>query len=192
MKKNLITPEYLEQNILLHGDEPTYGTSGWQYADAVGELMATAGVVNKTLRDGPVSVLDYGAGKGTLAKTLWARHCIKIHEYDPAIIGISDMPKRASIVVVGDVMEHIEPLCLREVLGHIHELTQRFAYFVIGTRPAGKNLPDGRNCHLIQKPAWWWANELGLSNFVITQASTGKKSEAIFTAMALTRPPRFA
>jgi hypothetical protein len=168
-----ITPDYLLQNIELHETEETYGTSGWQYADAVVRLVPQFGS----------DILDYGAGKRTLGLALARDHAIQIKEYDPAIAEIAWSPLPASIVVVGDVMEHIEPACLGQVLYHIHSLTTGVAYFVIGTRPAGKKLPDGRNCHLIQKPAWWWANQLGLSGFSITAASTGKKREAIFTAV---------
>lgn len=166
----LISDDYLEQNIELHKIQPTYGCSGWQYRDAVLELCATFSTED---------VLDYGAGKGTLAEKMpWP-----IAQYDPAIPEISAWPYDHDIVVCGDVLEHIEPELLGNVLAHIRDVTKLAAYFVIGTRPAGKNLPDGRNAHLIQKPAEWWANQLGLSGFAITSSGTGRKAEAIFTCL---------
>lgn len=166
----LITEFYVEQNRLLHNQVPTYGTSGWQYKDAVLELCDRYCIYD---------VLDYGAGKGTLAKAMpWP-----IKQYDPAIAGIDSCPDGAAIVVCGDVLEHIEEDCLTAVICHILHCTERAAYFVIGTRPASKNLPDGRNAHLIQKPAWWWANYLGRCGFTTISASTGRKNEAIFTAV---------
>ena len=85
----LITEYYLEQNRLLHDQVPTYGCSGWQYKEAVMVLCA---------RNSTKDVLDYGAGKGTLAAALpWP-----IKQYDPAIAGIDDWPGDADIVVCGD------------------------------------------------------------------------------------------
>jgi hypothetical protein len=56
-----------------------------------------------------------------------------------------------------DVLEHIEPECLKDVLVHISGLTQRLAYLVISKAQHGKKLPDGRYSHLIVKPQqWWW------------------------------------
>lgn len=176
-----ITPEYLAQNVELHQADETYGTSGWQYAEAVVRLVAELEMApfDSQMPD----ILDYGAGKGTLGRDLARDHGIVIQEYDPAIEAIALEPTPADLVIVGDVLEHIEPMRLAEVLAHIHEVTNEMAYFVIGTRPASKTLPDGRNCHLIQKPAWWWANNLGLARFTIIDAGVGRKREAIFTAV---------
>ena len=135
----LITPEYLRQNLLLHDLEPTYGTSSAQYAPAVRTLCKAYGTHD---------VLDYGCGKGRLADALE----FPIQQYDPAIPGQATEPLPADIVVCGDVMEHIEPECVNDVLQHIHSLTQMCAYWIIATRPAAKSLPDGRNCHLIVEP----------------------------------------
>ena len=38
----------------------------------------------------------------------------------------------------------------------IFNLTKRFCFLVIDLEPAKKNLPDGRNAHiLLEKPEWW-------------------------------------
>lgn len=168
----LISDQYLLQNRLLHDLEPTYGTSGWQYADAVKKLRNLHSAA---------TILDYGCGKGELGKTLWARYAIGILEYDPAIYGKFELPAPADLVVCGDVMEHIEPACVNDVVDHIHELTIKCAYWVIATRLAAKSLPDGRNCHLIVEPAQWWAKLLEDSGFEIQSTISGRKGEAIFT-----------
>jgi hypothetical protein len=59
-----------------------------------------------------------------------------------------------------DVLEHIEPECLDNVLDHIASLTEAVAFLSIHTGPALKKLPDGRNAHLIQEPAEWWLPKL--------------------------------
>lgn len=164
----LITPEYLRQNLLLHDSEPTYGTSSWQYAPAVRTLCKAYGTQD---------VLDYGCGKGRLADELE----FPIQEYDPAIPGRDALPLPADIVVCGDVMEHIEPECVDDVLKHIHRLTRMCAYWIIATRPAAKSLPDGRNCHLIVENDRWWRQAMCEHKFIIIASKTGRKGEAIFT-----------
>jgi hypothetical protein len=42
------------------------------------------------------------------------------------------------------------------VLDHIGRLAGKAAYLVISTRDANATLPDGRNAHLIVRPAPWW------------------------------------
>lgn len=102
------------------------------------------------------TVLDYGCGKGTLAKTL----PFPIWEYDPAIKNKDWPPRPSELVVCADVLEHIEPECLDAVLDDLASLTLDVAYFVIHTKPAGKDLPDGRNAHLIQEGKDWWERKL--------------------------------
>lgn len=103
------------------------------------------------------SVLDYGCGRATLAKSLPG---VKTFEYDPGIVGKDHMPKIADLVVCTDVLEHIEPDRLDGVMRHIYLLASRGAYFVIATRPARELLPDGRNAHLIIEPPEWWIEQL--------------------------------
>lgn len=167
----LISDAYHALNVQMHSDHPTYGCSGWQWKDDILALCAEHSTED---------VLDYGAGKGTLAQQMpW-----KIHQYDPAIPGIDEpLAAEHDIVACTDVLEHIEPMNLSTVLMHIRSFTGYAAFFVIGTMPAGKDLPDGRNAHLTQQPLWWWANYLGRCHWEIVKARSGKKREAIFTAI---------
>ncbi len=164
----LITPNYLEQNMLLHSIEPTYGTSSWQYAPAVKAIC---------LRYGATDVLDYGCGKGRLAEEL----TFPIAQYDPAIVEFSHPPAPADIVVCGDVMEHVEVDCVVAVLDDIHRLTRVATYWIIATRLAAKSLPDGRNCHLVVEPHTKWEEWLAQSGHRVVESHTGRKGEAIFT-----------
>jgi hypothetical protein len=144
---HLITEDYLKLNKKLHEDNPNYGTSGTAYVDAVLKIAMEL----KTQ-----DILDYGCGKSTLALNL----PFSIKQYDPAIPKYADMPRPADIVVCTDVLEHIEPVCLDNVLDHLRDLTIK-ACFVSGcTVPAKKTLADGRNAHLIVKSARWWIDQL--------------------------------
>lgn len=150
-----ITPAYLELNRRLH-DQGEYGLSGGQWASTLVELST----VLKT-RD----VLDYGCGQRTLEKAL----PFPIRNYDPCIPGLDAPPAPADIVACTDVLEHIEPDCLDEVLDDLKRLVRKAGFFVIANRPARKVLEDGRNAHLIQQGFEWWRERLE-SRFVIHQA----------------------
>lgn len=140
----LISKEYLKQNRLLHEANPAYGISGSKWASTVVKLANIHGTTD---------VLDYGCGKGTLAANL----PFKIKEYDPAVAGKESSPYPADIVVCTDVLEHIEPEYLSNVLSDIVRCTKKIAFLAIATGPAKKTLPDGRNTHLIQQgKTWWW------------------------------------
>jgi hypothetical protein len=59
-----------------------------------------------------------------------------------------------------DVLEHIEPELLDNVLDHLQSLTELVVMLTIDSGPAGKVLSDGRNAHLIQEPMAWWLPKL--------------------------------
>ncbi len=113
---------------------------------------------------GSRDILDYGCGQRTLERDLG----FAIRNYDPCISGLDAAPDPADLVVCTDVLEHIEPECLDEVLDDLQRLTRNAGFFVIATRPAEKTLPDGRNAHLIQEPLGWWMPKL-TARFEVTQ-----------------------
>lgn len=143
---NLISESYREQNRKLH-EVGNYGISGHKHAKDVVKIAKYLGT-----RD----ILDYGCGQRTLEKALR----FKINNYDPCIVGLDQEPKPAALVVCGDVLEHIEPEYLDNVLDDIQRVTLNTCYLVIATRPAKKILSDGRNAHLIQEGFGWWASRL--------------------------------
>ena len=77
------------------------------------------------------------------------------YPYDPVFPEYGS-PKEADIVCCIDVLEHIEEVYLANVLDELKRLTIKLGFFSISTKPAQKFLKDGRNAHLIQKPASWW------------------------------------
>lgn len=103
------------------------------------------------------TVLDYGCGAGHFKRTcneLFPE--IEVSEYDPGVIGKDSLPERKDFVVCVDVLEHIEPDCLDDVLQHIRDLNTYGAFLHPCLAKAGTILPDGRNAHLIVKSALWW------------------------------------
>lgn len=144
----LITEEYREMQRQLH-ENPNYGTASVEYAllvaDVIGQRRAT-------------ELLDYGAGKGRLGQTLreQLKTPLKIHHYDPAVPLWSKPPEPCNLVACIDVLEHIEPDLLDNVLDDLKRVTLQCGVFTVHTQAAVKVLPDGRNAHLIQQPPRWW------------------------------------
>lgn len=147
-KPELISADYRKLNAQLHRENLAYGVGGGKHADTVKKLVATL--------KPPVSVLDYGCGKGYLAKAL----PFAIWEYDPAVPGKEEPPRPADLVVCTDVLEHVEPEKIAHVLWHLATVTRQVGYFVIHTGPSMKTLADGRNSHLLQRDREWWSREL--------------------------------
>jgi hypothetical protein len=144
----LISDEYRALQHELHS-RGNYGVSGQKWAENV-RALASAYECD--------TVLDYGSGRGTLrqALALGPAPPFMIREYDPCIPEKAGMPQPADLVFCGDVLEHIEPEFLGNVLDHLRVLTLKIFYAVIATQPAAKYLADGRNAHLIiEGPAWW-------------------------------------
>ena len=103
------------------------------------------------------TLLDYGCGHNlSLKKNLKPTRSFKYQAYDPGVPEYAGDPEPADLVVSIDVLEHIEPDLIDNVLDHLEYLTKKVLFCTVHTGPAGKILPDGRNAHLIQKPAEWW------------------------------------
>lgn len=150
------TPEYAALNRQMHEQRPDFGAKGSKWVEHVEQVA---------LQMNSTSILDYGAGKGSLA----AASKLPIREYDPAIPGKDADPAPADLVVCTDVLEHIEPICMPAVLDHLQALTLRVGFLTIHTGPASKSLPDGRNAHLSQHDYRWWIDQIN-RRFVIAQS----------------------
>ena len=79
--------------------------------------------------------------------------------YDPAYPEYGD-PKSADLVCCIDVLEHIEPDLIDNVIKELSLITTNMGFFTVDIGPAQKHLSDGRNAHLIQKPSSWWLEKL--------------------------------
>jgi len=147
-ESNLISEPYRKMQQQLH-QNPDYGVASVHYAPLVAQVIESVGVNE---------LLDYGAGKGRLGKTLpqFIKRSLKIHHYDPAIPEWSAPAAPCGFVACIDVLEHIEPALLDNVLDDLQRVVAGVGIFTVHTGAAVKVLPDGRNAHLIQQPAGWW------------------------------------
>jgi len=148
---DVISESYRQQQTELH-EKGNYGVTGGKYAPLVSEIINRLEVQH---------VLDYGCGRNlSLMRALKADHKFKYQAYDPAVEAFSSDPAPAEMVCCIDVLEHIEPDKIENVLDHLMELTEAVAFITVSTGPAMKVLSDGRNAHLIQQPAEWWLPRL--------------------------------
>lgn len=151
----LISPEYQAQQQHLH-ETTEYGTAGESYGPLVAQIIERLELTH---------LLDYGCGsRMSLLKGLKGRIKGKLtyQAYDPGAgrEELATAPIPAQMVACIDVLEHIEPDCLDNVLDHLASLTEAVALLSIHTGPAQKILPDGRNAHLTQQPMEWWLPKL--------------------------------
>jgi len=146
----LISDGWREQNAELHRTNEGFGSK---------PSRARAERLKPWLKKADAkTVLDYGCGKAWLATYLRKTHDVRC--YDPAIPEFAHLPSPADFLVCWDVLEHIEPQALDDVLTHIASLAPA-AHFTIGLQPdRTKLMPDGRNPHLILEPPEWWLAKL--------------------------------
>lgn len=149
----LISEGYRQQQQHLH-ETTDYGTMAQHYGGLVSQIIEKLEVTH---------LLDYGCGrKMGLLKNLNKKLKLTYQGYDPGagIEELATLPIPAQMVCCIDVLEHIEPELLDNVLDHLCSLTEVVIFLSIHTGPAGKTLPDGRNAHLTQEPIEWWLPKL--------------------------------
>jgi hypothetical protein len=149
----LISAEYRTQQEHLHRTTE-YGTMAQHYGGMVSQIIEKLEITH---------LLDYGCGKRMgLLKNLKVKGQLKYQGYDPGAGSeeLASLPIPAQMVCCIDVLEHIEPELLDNVLDHLCAMTEVVIFLSIHTGPATKILPDGRNAHLIQEPIEWWLPKL--------------------------------
>ena len=145
-----VSDYYRRQLMRLHETKPSFGTKA-QYK----------GLDTWIEKHNPISLIDYGCGKGKLLESLVEKYKFTGIGYDPGVKEFMAMPKYpADLLVSTDVLEHIEPAHIEEVLEQIDSLFIKSAWLLIDTREAIKVLPDGRNAHLIIEDQEWWTDKV--------------------------------
>jgi len=148
MAQETITEQYRELNKKLHQDRVDYGARERhlvyeEIVQLIGECDA-------------MRILDYGCGKATMSKFV-----DNVTNYDPCVDEFNHAIEPHDLVVCTDVLEHIEPELLDNVLADIRRNATKAIYLIVATRPdSSKTLPDGRNPHLIVKPGSWWLTKI--------------------------------
>ena len=109
------------------------------------------------------TILDYGAGKGGFGEEVRRLYPDRfdVTDYEPSVKGKDVLQPFVYVAVVcTHVLEHIEPHLLDGTLDEIRNRAYAVIYIEVPHGPAGKNLADGRNAHLIQEPPEWWLDRL--------------------------------
>ena len=160
----LISEKYRKQNEFMYNSDisilskkhKNYGNSGDRWAS----------IVCKIIRNYDInSMLDYGCGRSALYKSICIKfpevfNSVEYKEYDPCIPSKNICPGNADLVTCTDVLEHIEPEYLNNVLTHIFSLANKVVFLNISMKKSNRTLSDGRNAHLIVKNKVWWVNKL--------------------------------
>lgn len=171
----LHTPEYQSMLKDMHASQTRWGSTAGRWAVAVlsysGQLQAK-------------TILDYGCGKQALKAAIGDRVDVKVTCYDPGIEGLDSEPEPADLVACIDVLEHVEPELIDNVLAHIRSKALKGVFLLISTRKAIAVLPDGRNAHLIVQPAAWWIEKVKQHFSVIDEAKPTDSDEVLIKARA--------
>ena len=162
MSKALLTDEYRALLAYEHANTPgRWGTTAEMYVDTI-----------VSHAEGITDWLDYGAGSGGLTMALSSRHAdkdISVTEYEPSRQNTVQPPAKPFVACI-DVLEHVEPEFIDDVLEDLHRVTQNIGYFTISCRPAAKTLKDGRNAHVLVQPPEWWENKIVKHFDIISQS----------------------
>lgn len=165
----LISDDYRALNAQMHRDKPKWGAVGEANAHMVRHLCKISGGLKK--------FLDYGAGREKLRK-LMEPEGFEVTSYDPCVPGIDTPPKPHDLVVCFDVLEHVEPECVDDVIADLARVTRKMGLYSISTGPAKRLLPDGSNPHRTQQPMSWWLSDERLGKHFHILAS--KESDGSF------------
>ena len=110
-------------------------------------------------RIGIYTILDFGCGTGSLRKYIEGNsdHPIGWTEYDPGVVGKESLPEGTFDLIVSiDVLEHIEPDQLTDVLDWMTRHSRAQYHYIACSPDKGPPLPDGSNAHkIVQLPIWW-------------------------------------
>lgn len=177
----LISPKYQVMQRMLHAQPKSYGQHGDKWAETV---LALVGEHRAT------SVLDYGCGEGALKRAVMATRPdgVRFDEYDPALRGKDGLPSFADLVVCTDVLEHVEPDRLDAVLAHLKLLARKAVLVVVALVPTAKTLADGRNAHLIQRPANWWRKRFIAAGFGLVRPPAVARKKKSHELVAVLTP----
>ena len=149
----LFSEEYQQELIAKHNKK------GWG-----GAVQGKGGTINTYMElSRAKSVLDYGAGSSAFRKEIevqFPKYKYTIHEYEPGRVELSNDPPVCDASICFDVMEHIEPEYVDNVIKHIYDKTNYWTFQDICLKASYNYFPSGKNLHLTVKPAEWWIEKL--------------------------------
>jgi len=165
-----ISKEYKKMQKELHLNSD-YGSASIHFATIVSEIL--------TVYQGK-SLCDYGAGKKRLAEALKELNNLPelYFPYDPAFPEYGE-PKKADLICCVDVLEHIEPDFIDNVIADLSSITTKHCVCTVNRAPAQKILSDGRNAHLIQESTSWWLEKF-VKHFEVIQVTQLKAAHGFW------------
>ena len=169
--KHLISSEYKEKIVAHH----TKSKGKWG-----GSVNHKQPMIHKyMLLSDAKSVLDYGSGSSAFKngiKQMYPDYKYTIHEYEPGIIGKDEDPPVCDVTICYDVLEHIEPDKIDNVLQHIYDKTNKWFICNISCVPSFGAFGDGSNLHLLVKRPEWWVKKLSTEKWDVLEMQTTEKS----------------
>ena len=81
---------------------------------------------------------------------------MEVINYDPALPECAKDPEPEDYLICTDVLEHIEPQLIDNVIEHLIAKFKKKAFLAIDTKESKKSLPSGRNAHLIIEDLHYW------------------------------------
>lgn len=140
--------KHMELQKEIHARRAEYGGAGNIWAKTVIDVANSIGTKN---------ILDYGAGKQGLAKSV---PVLDIKSYDPAFDDISGTPEPADLVVCTHVLPYVEKEYLKDVIQDLKRVTIKVLMTVINTSKSQKLLESGESVTQIQRPTMEWLQDL--------------------------------
>jgi len=117
------------------------------------------------------TLLDYGCGGYPRLQEHMKHHAVT--SYDPALPGHDYLPLNPfDLVVCIDVLEHVEPSTLDDVIDYLKHVTGKALLISVSTSPSTKLLPDGSPWHCHVQPKEYWDKKL--HHFGIIDNSDGR------------------
>ena len=168
-----ISKEYLLMQQELHLNT-SYGVASVVFAPLLSEII--------TAYDSK-SLCDYGAGKKRLAEALKELNNLPelYFPYDPAFPEYGE-PKTADLICCIDVLEHIEPDFIDNVIADLLRITTKHCVCTVNRAPAEKILSDGRNAHLIQESTSWWLEKF-VKHFEVIQVTQQQNAHGFWLVL---------
>ena len=156
----------------MHSRRQEYGAAGGQWAQLVTEVAQSCGTKD---------ILDYGAGKQNLGKTIPS---LNIKSYDPGVPEISARPEPADIVVCSHVLPFVEKDLLNNVLEDLKQLTKQSLILVISTNESNKLLDDGSSVTQILCEYYEWIGVIS-DHFILLSFNRVNQHDFVSTWLPL-------
>lgn len=141
MNREEIEKEYR----LMHKANKFRGVSLRKHMDEINEIIEEEGID---------TLLDYGCGGACHVGSYKAS---SVSLYDPYNEKYEKKPTGTfEMVVCTDVLEHVIPEDIFDVVADIISYAEKVVYLSIATYPASKKFKDGTNVHLLVRSQDWW------------------------------------